>query len=488
MRFEFQLLAGLPRLAWAARIGARDPVVRILHGPWVETRVESFVEGSWDAPFAAGDFDRSAVLAGSGGRMRRNGVVFATPANLYERLQSVRVGAELLVSNSLALLLALSGDRLDPAHPHYYLDLLDHYRCGIRRKEKRLRLADGRSVTLHDCCNLEIGEDARITRVEKPWGAPPTDYDDYVSLLELTLRRVFENAADPGRRWRYRPLAMISQGYDSTAVAAIARRAGCREAVTFLRSDSRDGYADDSGEAIARCLGYAVTAYERNDHETLPGFRAEEFYFEPWGVDRTMAVMEAQLEGALLLSGRSAETVWSRGPGDWGLPDLQHPIDIIPGCALGEFRLRTGFLHLAPAMIAAIHAPIIHAWNSAPALEPWSIGGSYDKPIARRIAEDAGVPRPLFGQVKKGGPQRPPEPDRPLHRWLPRFIRHPRSRALVRRLVGNRFHPRWKEGSFEIQGGVARMVERYREAIAAETDVTVPPAPAPGAGGPPRER
>jgi hypothetical protein len=363
MRFEFQRLAGLPRLAWAARIMARDPVVRILHGPWVETRADSFVEGAWDAPFAAGDFERSPVLAGSGGRARPDGVVFAAPANLYERLQSVRVGAELWISNSLAFLLALSGDRLDPDHPHYYLDLLDHYRIGIRRKEKRLRLAGSRWVALHDCCNLEVDGEGAIIRVEKPWGPPPADYDDYVSLLERTLRRVVENAADPARCWRYRPLVMLSQGYDTTAVAALARRAGCREAVTFLRSHSRAGYADDSGEAIARCLGYDVTTYERNDHATLPGYRAEEFYLEPWGVDRTMAVMEAQLEGALLLSGRSAETVWSRGPGDWGRPDLQHVIDNTPGCALGELRLRTGFLHLAPAMTAAIHAPVIHAWN-----------------------------------------------------------------------------------------------------------------------------
>ena len=465
MRFALELVDTLPRLAWLARVHDGDPVVRVLHGSWVEAREDFFVEGAWDGPFATGAIDRTDVLAGSGGRATPQGVVFATPANMYERLHSMRTDAAGLISNSLAFLLAQSGDRLDPDHPHYYLDLLDLFRCGIREKRKRLRLAGGRSVELHDCCNLEIGPDGRMTRVEKPWGPSPTSYDDYVTLLDRTVRRVIDNASDRNRRWRYRPLAMVSQGYDSTAVAALARRAGCREAVTFVRSNSGHGYVDDSGEAVGRSLGLTVTAYERDDHAAIAGFRAEEFYLDPWGVDRTMAVMEQQLTGSLLLSGRSGETVWTRGDLRWGLPDFQFPVDLTPGCALGEFRLRTGFLHFPPAVIAAIHAPVIHRWNAAPEMRPWSIGGRYDKPIARRIAEEAGVPRHLFGQVKKGGPQRP-LPDGWLDRWLAPLSYWPRTRALMLWAFGNRLHPKWKQGSFEVQKGIERMIDRYRDAIA----------------------
>jgi len=41
-------------------------------------------------------------------------------------------------------------------------------------------------------------------------------------------------------------------------------------------------------------------------------------------------------------------------------------------------------------------------------------------------------------------------------------------RPFIRRRFGNRFHPRWKEGSFDVQKGIARIVDRYRRAIAAE--------------------
>lgn len=470
MRFELVALPSLPRLAWAARIRAGDPVARVLHGPWVETRGDRFVEGAWDAPFASWDFASSENLAGSGGMIVRDGVLFATPANMYERLHSVRSGEALYVSNSLAFVLALSGARLDPSHRHYYLELLDYYRCGIRVKEKSLRLAGGRTVALHDCCNLLVGPDARATRREKPWGPGPATYADYAALLHQTVAALVANGADPARRHPYRPLAMVSQGYDSTAVAALARAAGCREAVTFLRSLSGDAYVDDSGEAVARALGLAVTTYERNDFTTLPDHRPEEFYLEPWGVDRTMSVMARQLEGALLLSGRSAETVWSRGGyRHWGLPDLQHPLNQVPGCALGELRLRTGFLHFAPATIAAVrHAPRIHRWNDAPELRPWSIGGDYDKPIARRIAEDAGVPREIFGQEKKGGAHPPAHPGMltRAQRLVERIERSPRLRRVLRAIVGNRFHMRWRTGSFELQEGCEKMVERYAAALA----------------------
>jgi hypothetical protein len=33
-------------------------------------------------------------------------------------------------------------------------------------------------------------------------------------------------------------------------------------------------------------------------------------------------------------------------------------------------------------------------------MHPWRVGGRYDRPIARRIAEEGGIPRQAFGQRK----------------------------------------------------------------------------------------
>jgi hypothetical protein len=474
---EFELYPNLPRLAWAARLRKEERGVRILHGPWVETREDCFFEGAWDGPFQGYRFDQAETFAGSGGRLADEGVLFAGPSHTYEMLYSIRTGDELFVSNSLAFLLALSGERLDPHYPHYYLRFLDYNRIGIRVTEKRLRLAGPRVVELHDCCNLAIQPNLTVSRIEKPLGPPPADYGGYVSFLSRTAERVFANAGDPGRRWAYRPVTTLSQGYDTTAISALAAKAGCHEALAFRKSNSKAGYVDDSGSQIAPYLGLRLTEYERTDYDRLPDRREHEFYLEPDGVDRTMVLMEEQLVGALLLSGRYGERLWTREAGPrWGLPAFAgHPFFQKPtgfklgGLALFEFRLRTGFIHFPLACSGGLHAPSIKAIMESKAMDPWSIGGAYDRPIARRIAEEAGVPRHLFGQVKKGGP-RVCGPER--RSWMARKIyslwvwsRKAPVRVLIMRLTGNRSNPAWRKGSFAVQRGVERTMQAYLLAL-----------------------
>lgn len=477
MRLEFELIPNLPRLAWAARLRKEERAVRILNGPWVETREDCFFEGAWDGPFQACRFDRALTFAGSGGRLADEGVLFAGPSHIYDRLYSVRTGDELYLSNSLAFLLALSGEQLDPKYAHYYLDFLDYNRIGIRVKEKRLRLAGPRVVELHDCCNLAILPDLTISRLEKPLGPPPGDYDDYVSFLSRTTEQVFANASHPGRRWAYRPVTTLSQGYDTTAVSALAAKAGCREAISFRKSNGISGYVDDSGSQIAPYLRLSITEYERTDYEKLPPGRDDEFYIDPGGIDRSLAVMEKQLVGSILLTGRFGEGLWAREPWRrWGLPgDSGNPLFEVParqkigGCAIGEFRLRTGFIDFPLICSGALHALAIRAITESEAMDPWSVGGTYDRPIPRRIAEEAGVPRHLFGQTKKGGPRgRGPE-----HRsWMGRTIYllwrksyWPPLRMLILRITGHRLNPAWRRGSFAVQRGVERTIQGYLSAI-----------------------
>jgi hypothetical protein len=473
MKVEFRLIKDLPRLAWAVHLRRKPWSMEVLHGPWVEVRPDCFFEGAWDGPFEPCLFDQAWTLAGSGGRVTRDGVVFATPNHTLERLQSFQAGDELFISNSLAFLLALSGRQLDPDYPHYFVDFRDFYRVGISVTKKQLRLLGPQVVELHDCCNLVVTPDLTITRLEKPLPPPPREYRDYLSFLERTLAAVAVNANDPLRAWKYRMVTMLSQGYDTTAISALASRAGCREAVTYRKSASKQGYVDDAGTAIGELLGLSVTEYERWDYEKLPENRDDEFYIDPRGGDASLVVMENQLVGSLLLSGRDGfkwgPTVGHRRgfPEERGLPFLQRPNrKIMGGAALGEFRLKTGFLHFPLSYSGRMHAPILQAISVSEAMKPWSIGGAYDRPIARRIAEEAGIPRHLFGQGKKGGPGRTVAVARSRRRrmldlledlnlWAP-------TRALTTRLLRSRFG--WHH-SFFVQRGVDRVKERYRAAI-----------------------
>src|SRR6202008_3849903 len=62
--------------------------------------------------------------------------------------------------------------------------------------------------------------------------------------------------------------------------------------------------------------------------------------------------------------------------------------------------LRLGALDLSVPAIAAVRARDIGRVSRAPEMRPWTLGGDYDRPIARRILEEAGVARPDFAGGK----------------------------------------------------------------------------------------
>jgi hypothetical protein len=70
------------------------------------------------------------------------------------------------------------------------------------------------------------------------------------------------------------------------------------------------------------------------------------------------------------------------------------------GHGLTEVRLVAGLVHLPFPYIGARSRRDIFAITESPAMDAWRLRNSYDRPIPRRMAEDAGVPRTLFGQTK----------------------------------------------------------------------------------------
>ena len=409
---EFEAHAGLPPLSWCARATSGAPV-RVRHGIGVETRSDGFVEGAWDGEFDQFDFDRARTLAGTGGRLRDGTLVFASPFYPLERLFVLRRGGETLISNSLAFLLSEAGDGLDLSYPNYFFDLVAQVRRGIEPPAAKLRTARGNHVELYPCCNLALEAGLELRRIAKPLGPPPGSYAEYFDLLLGTTRSVAANASAPSRKKQYRLVAACSRGYDSTASAALASLAGCREGVTFARSARPLGHplfgiteeiGDDSGTDSLRALGMSVREFDRSDLVKLPGHPRTEFFISPAAITDAMArLMEDTLRGSLFVSGRHGEQYW--GPTKkCSRRNFREVNDChLSGQALGEFRLRAGFLHFPLPYVGALHGPAIFRITHSPEMLPWKLGtGYYDRPIARRIAEEAGVPRACFGQRKLG--------------------------------------------------------------------------------------
>lgn len=398
MRFDYQPRSSLPRLAWCARMRRGSSEITVTHGAWVETRGDRFVEGAWDGGFD--DSVPSAAIAcfGSGGELLENGVRFVTPTHMLERLHLIRRGDELVVSNSLVFALVAAGEEVDPAYKYYHFDLMTNMR-GYRRYRRSVRTRSGGEVRVFHHCNVSIDRDLVIRVDDKPLPPQFTNYDHYLDYLRQTVRRVSDNAQHKSRTRQYPPMATISSGYDSPAVALLATEVGCTEAVTFGRA--RPGYdeEDDSGSDIAATLRLQVLEFDRLTYQTLQTFPEAEFLAcGAGGEEVVFAPLADVLGGRTLYTGYLGDAVWNRVSRRVNTELLM----LYPGgSSLTEFRLRSGFIHFPLPTLGYIRHPSIYAISNSESLRPWALGTDYDRPIPRRLLEEAGVPRSAFGRTKK---------------------------------------------------------------------------------------
>jgi len=263
-----------------------------------------------------------------------------------------------------------------------------------------LRLRSAIALRVHFTTIITIDQRGSIRFDAHRLCEPPRDYQSYKALLLEGTRKVLENGADPARKPRYAPLASLSRGYDSTAAAVLARSAGCAEAFTYI-DDRRADPKRDSGASNARFfLGMRCKVYSRWQYLALDSRPEAEFGYNAGNSIVPLAAVEAQLPGRILILGDSGDTIWDPKAAKVSNELSRSWMRFTLGLSSLEFRLRVGYLAFAPPSIAARHNRIIHDIATSEAMRPWSVGGGYDRPIPRRIAEEAGLPRDRFGTHK----------------------------------------------------------------------------------------
>jgi len=218
------------------------------------------------------------------------------------------------------------------------------------------------------------------------------------------LVRLRENGADTRRKKTYQPLVTVSRGYDSVACAALGVAAGWKDAVTLVSKEPDDPDSDDDGTPVAEQLGLSIEKFDTQAWRQLPDVPETEFIATAWGgVMVRFASMVDSLQDTLLVFGNVADRTWQPGSSgvqpNWGRP---RTMDIL---SMGqesfwEFQLRVGFFTVFPAAYAAVHWNALYQIMTGEEMQAWSVGGDYDRPLPRRIAEEMGVPRELFGQKK----------------------------------------------------------------------------------------
>ena len=407
--FVFRENPALPRLAWLASVESGRCTVE--HGCLVETSSDFYVEGIWNGAFSTGGFDACESFFGSGAVRRGPDVIFVASSATVDCLYYANRSGRVVCSNSLPLLLSSLGDRLDPRNPSY-ARINDSIMAGVDVYERHIpTVAGGVYRLVHHSLVVRAGETS-----EEPKPLPPgfASYKHYYDHLDETLRGMIQNAKDPARRTPLRILTTQSSGYDSTAINAVARRHGIDLALSVTEPKEKIGYyggkarcGNDSGADICRILGIQMKTIDRRFFEKEP--ESEFLYWAGTHNCLDMNLHEVTRhtgDGAVLLTGIRGE-IWytensinSIDAARMSCIDDQVQSWDLGGHGFSEARLHAGYIHAAAPYIGIRCRQDIFDIGNSEEMRPWSIGGTYDRPIARRIGEEAGVPREAFGRTK----------------------------------------------------------------------------------------
>lgn len=382
----------IPRLAWLVEHKAGlSPTV--FHGSGVEVLADGFFEGCFAGPPSPSGLLKASHVFGSGMHLVEGRPVFIPASHTLECLFVFRnKGGDYSVSNSLPFLAEHCG--LNIPYDYNIGRRFGSIMGGIQSYESLLfRVGNGDLLRLaYD--NFSITERGDLRRFPKTDDLNFSNFCEYRSELLRVLRSAFDNAAAPGRRQPLTPIATCSSGYDSSAGAALAQSLGVAEALTL--SAARDGQRD-SGAPVAAALGLDIAEFD-SDGVVKAGLALYEMFATGMGADDyATTLFEPKLANRVLLTGWYGDRIWGlNGPICSNLERGD-----ISGCSLQEYRLRIGFTQLHVPIVAFRHMPKVVQISLSDEMAAYRMGGAYDRPIPRRLLEDAGVPRQAFGQSKK---------------------------------------------------------------------------------------
>jgi len=360
MYFNFIRIDHLPRLAWCIEIEKNKKEVNVYHGQWVETLQDFFVEGAWDGPFQEGNFYKSLGFFGTGGKIKEG----------------------------------------DYNYIPYQVDLLNMIK-GMKYHNGSIPIDGGNSVYIYHYRNIVIDSNLNIEVEYKKEPPEFENFETYKNFIINTLHQLHENATSTYRGVKYSLISMISTGYDSPACTVLGMEIGLKNALTFrtARGLGVNEGPEDSAKSICDVLGINVKEFNRLSILDKDGYPEAEFVASgDLGQDFEIAALGKDLEGKILLVGYHGDTMWNVNKMNV-TKDIQR--GDAGGCCWVDFKFRTGYIFVPVPYIGCLSLPSINRLSKSKEMEPWRVWNRYDRPVARRIVEDKGVPRKMFGQKKK---------------------------------------------------------------------------------------
>lgn len=400
--FEFKYIEhkALPKLGWCMKVKKGVREVPVYVGEYVEGYQDWFVSGVWDGPFLKADFENADFLCATAVKRNADGLTVYSPTHERQRFCYIRYEEELLFSNSIPLLLAVSGEKFDVDYDQYekiLCSILD----GTKDYGREIPLADGQVMYQIFCADITVDEALQMTYTRKAKHRDFVDFDDYYNTLVAMCARVRDNGLDENRKQKYSLTTTASAGYDSSTCAAIAKKVGCDTLLTFKGGK----YDADSAVEIGKQLGYG-NIIERGHHD----FRykknlidAEFFVSGDIGAYLQFSAFEDDFADHIVFSGTSGSYIWDKDADVNEDSVRNHYNYFTSNLSFAENALIKGYIFFPMPLYGSSAVCSIQKITNSPEMEPWTLHTGYDRPICRRILETSGVKREMFGHVKYGG-------------------------------------------------------------------------------------
>ena len=401
-KFDYTANAKLPKLAWLAEVIDDRDTVCVNHGAAVECRSQWCVEGVWEDEFSHGNFHKVENFFGSGIRAENENLIFSASVATIDRIFHVVHHGNLLVSNSLVQLLSRVGAELNPQHDYIEETFASGSGIHVYPNNFRVKHPDFQYICQEYHCNL-LYSNGELVRQLRSKPRPISNFDAYYGLMQTALQKIDDNRRSSERQVPVGAYATTSAGYDSTATAVFAKKLGVSDCFTTEIYPHAGNRFQESGLAVAEAIGLNahILGSDPNDFSEI------EIYFLAACMDGTeifyhdlVTYLAEHSEVSVLFTGYYGDVIWDGGD---QLPKFSDDIrrKDVSGLNISEVRLVAGFINLALPFMFARNIDDIMTLSRSTEMRNWSVDKDYDRPIPRRIAEQAGVPRELFGISKK---------------------------------------------------------------------------------------
>ena len=400
------------KLGWLAVVNKAEKQINVVHGPSVECHTDWMVEGVWDDDFKKGAFHISENFFGSGIRVEDNNIYFVASSSRADRIFYCEDNEQYVFSNSLILILSYTGAQLDDNYD--YIEESTSICRGLNEYKKEYRILHHEIKCFYQIFyeNIKLNEKG-ISFQNRYKRINIDSYNQYYDIIMEVLQKLRANYESNARKYILSAYSTLSQGYDSTAVSCLVKNIGVKNVFIANRIPHAlhlpTLMKEKAGALkIAKLLGYKTLCI----NSSRKSISEDELYFLATNYPKynTRSWSEVSLHGmakyieshnlsAVVFTGHHGDSVWDINLSDEFLNDERKTPSMMGFCQ--EMRIKAGFINIPVPIIEATNIKDIISISRSREMIPWRLDNDYDRPIPRRISEEAGVPRSMFGQKKR---------------------------------------------------------------------------------------